>query len=132
MTFVRWEAENRPVKDGLRLRKLDGSMQGMVLLTESLAVWRAPRPAEIAVLVGLGFDGASCHGQTHSSCPRVATRLIEPERRGCTVDTRLSLTSVLLALRGGGTRSMMRWRPRHIHGLLLICPNSILMLVLRI
>ena len=35
MTFVRWEAENRPVKDGLRLRKLDGSMQGMVLKNRS-------------------------------------------------------------------------------------------------
>ena len=44
------------------------------------------RPAETAVLAGLGLDGASCHRQTHSSCPEAPTRLIEPERRGCTVD----------------------------------------------
>ena len=44
------------------------------------------RPAEIEFLAGLGLDGASCHRQTHSSCPEAAIRLIEPERRGCTVD----------------------------------------------
>ena len=35
---------------------------------------------------GPGSDGASRHGQTHSSCPRATTRLITAERRVDTVD----------------------------------------------
>ena len=33
-----------------------------------------------------GSDGASRHGQTHSSCPRATTRLITEERRFDTVE----------------------------------------------
>ena len=59
---------------------------GATMRTRNAVLALPSRPAEAAVLAGLGLDGASCHGQTHSSCPRAATRLIEPERRGCTVD----------------------------------------------
>ena len=49
-----------------------------------------------------GSDGASRHGQTHSSCPQATTRLITEERRVDTVElTRLSLISALPALAGG-------------------------------
>ena len=58
-----------------------------------------------------GCDGASRHGQTHSSCPRATTRLITAERRVDTVElTRLSLASALPALAGGSSRSMTRWK----------------------
>ncbi len=58
-----------------------------------------------------GCDGASRHGQTHSSCPRATTRLITAERRVDTVElTRLSLASALPALAGGSARSMTRWK----------------------
>ena len=58
-----------------------------------------------------GCDGASRHGQTHSSCPRATTRLITAERRVDTVElTRLSLASALPALAGCSVRSMTRWK----------------------
>ena len=51
---------------------------------------------------GRRCDGASCHGQTRSSCPPATSRLITAERRVDTVElTRLSLASALPALAGG-------------------------------
>ena len=57
---------------------------------------------KLAPAVFRGSDGASCYGQTHSSCSRTTTRLITVERKVDTVElTRLSQESAMPAPANG-------------------------------